>query len=42
MHLERHLLRLGDVAERALDVALQVEQAQLADVGDDRSGLDLR
>ena len=42
LHLERDLLRLGDVAERALDVALQIEQPQLADVGDDGSRLDLR
>ena len=36
------LLGLGDVAERALDVALQVEQPQLADVDDDGARLDLR
>jgi hypothetical protein len=42
VHLERDLLGLGDMAEGALDVTLQIEQAQLADVRDDRARLDLR
>src|SRR6266545_3101343 len=35
-------LRRGDVAERALDVILQVSEPDVADVDDDRAGLDLR
>ena len=35
-------LRLGHVAERALDVAAQLVEAQLADVDDHRARLDLR
>ena len=40
--VEVHVLGLGDVAEAALDRALQVVQPQLADLHRDRARLDLR
>src|SRR5205814_5136377 len=38
---ERQLLVLGDVAEGALDVILQLAKGDIADIDDDRTGFDL-
>ena len=39
---EFDLLRLGDVAERAIDITMQIGEPQLADIDHDRARFDLR
>ena len=42
LDLEVELLALGHVAERAIDVIMQIAEGDIADIDDDRAGFDLR